>query len=143
MATAAASPYDLSVSTAVFYTSAANPGFCGPFAASRARLDHDWHRFYSPQRQATQDGIIAAILAKGRASPRPWLVYTAGPMGAGAWRRAGSCLCAASAATALPHLPAPLRARSPTCVLLTVWGVSCPRGATGPLQPRATLDDFN
>ena len=31
-----------------------------------------------------QDGLIAGVLASGRAAPRPWLVHTAGAMGANA-----------------------------------------------------------
>jgi len=59
--------------------------FTGPYAASRARLDYSWHAHYTPARQATQDAIIRELLAGGgaRAAARPWLVHTAGAMGAG------------------------------------------------------------
>lgn len=58
-------------------------GFEGPYAASRARLDYSWHGRYTPARQRMQDGLIAGVLSSGRATPQPWLVHTAGAMGAG------------------------------------------------------------
>lgn len=61
----------------------ASSTFEGPYAASRARLDYTWHGRYTPARQRLQDGLIAGVLASGRAAPRPWLVHTAGAMGAG------------------------------------------------------------
>ena len=57
--------------------------FTGPFAATRATLDYAWHGHYTPARQAVQDAIIAGMLLSGRASAHPWLVHTAGAMGAG------------------------------------------------------------
>jgi hypothetical protein len=58
--------------------------FTGPYAGTRALLDYRYHLHYRPERQAVQDGIISAALAGGARVEHPWLVYTAGPMGAGA-----------------------------------------------------------
>ncbi|RYG41046.1 hypothetical protein EON68_03530, partial [archaeon] len=55
----------------------------GPYARTREALDYNWHTVYSPARQALQDAIIAKYLASGKPSRRPWIVYTAGAMGAG------------------------------------------------------------
>ncbi len=64
--------------------STADRVFVGPYSATRATLDYDWHLNYRPERQAVQDGIVSAFLRGGAKVERPWLVYTAGAMGAGA-----------------------------------------------------------
>lgn len=55
----------------------------GPFADLRHQLDYTWHTHYSASRQALQDGIVTSFLRGGCMAERPWLVFTAGPMGAG------------------------------------------------------------
>ena len=55
----------------------------GKYAVLRDKLDADWHGRYSEERQALQDRIVDEFLSAGCASSRTWLVYTAGPMGAG------------------------------------------------------------
>jgi len=56
----------------------------GQFAGTRRLLDYEsWHVHYTPQRQAVQDAIVAEFLEAGVRSDTPWLVFTAGPMGAG------------------------------------------------------------
>ena len=56
----------------------------GKYRATRERLDYTWHSHYTHERQALQDSIVDDFLAGGSPpSPRPWLVLTAGPMGAG------------------------------------------------------------
>lgn len=64
----------------------AAPVFSGRFAATRARLDYAFHAHYTPERAAVQDAIVAAALQGGVPVERPWIVFTAGAMGAGAWR---------------------------------------------------------
>lgn len=59
------------------------PVFTGAYAASRRALDYSWHAHYTAERQIVQDGIIRDMLATGCTSQRPWLVHTAGAMGAG------------------------------------------------------------
>jgi hypothetical protein len=71
-----------SLSTAELYRSPV-PVFAGPFAATRATLDYSWHVHYTAERQAVQDAIVEGFLSGGTSCDRPWLVYTAGPMGAG------------------------------------------------------------
>ncbi len=66
---------------------------CGHFKAIRERLDYNYHGHYSCARQRLQDFIIHSILAAAenesiknrhcRVSPNPWVVFTAGVMGAG------------------------------------------------------------
>jgi hypothetical protein len=68
-------------------------GFHGDFAAIRATLDYSYHKHYSRARQAVQDEITRAFLRtvvrdsqNGRWCERPstpWVVFTAGAMGAG------------------------------------------------------------
>jgi len=68
-------------------------GFVGDHAALRARLDYTYHWYYSPARQAVQDDIMhrferTIVVDKAHhivcARPtRPWIVFTAGAMGAG------------------------------------------------------------
>lgn len=55
----------------------------GRFADFRRALDYSWHRCPSPSRTELQDALLDEILASGSASPRPWVVFMAGAMGAG------------------------------------------------------------
>ena len=77
--------YDYSVSTQANYSAA--PGqsdsHVGPYAKIRASLDSTYHGIYMPARQRLQDRLIARTLATGSAQKKPWLIFTAGPMGAG------------------------------------------------------------
>jgi hypothetical protein len=74
----------------------------GPYAPLRAALDYGWHGRYTAARQALQDALITRALAPPRAPPppplgvRPWLVHTAGAMGAGK-SHALRCLAASGA----------------------------------------------
>jgi len=68
-------------------------GFHGEFADIRATLDYTYHKHYSRERQALQDEVARAFLhtvvrdsQNGRWCERPsspWVVFTAGAMGAG------------------------------------------------------------
>ena len=55
----------------------------GEFASLRARLDTAYHGFYTQERQLLQDGLIRETLTTGHRSEEPWVIFTAGPMGAG------------------------------------------------------------
>ena len=54
-----------------------------PYAAVRATLDHDYHGRDTLARQKEQDELIRAVLEQGGAEDHPWVVFTAGAMGAG------------------------------------------------------------
>jgi hypothetical protein len=53
------------------------------FARERAALDLNYHGIYTVQRQKLQDGIVQQVVSEGHAQEAPWIVFTAGPMGAG------------------------------------------------------------
>jgi hypothetical protein len=65
----------------------------GRYASIRKQLDYDYHAYYSRSRQMFQDSIIDVMLEKpwiedkygqNCSQPtRPWIVFTAGVMGAG------------------------------------------------------------
>ena len=58
--------------------------FTGDYRYTRALLDYKhYHVHYVPERQLIQDQIIHTFLDSGVKMEKPWLVYTAGPMGAG------------------------------------------------------------
>ena len=92
-------------STEALYAGAPAEPSVGPYAPFRDALDYGWHGRYVAARQRLQDTLIAAHLGEGRArlqppppprGVRPWLVHTAGAMGAGK-SRALRCLAAAGA----------------------------------------------
>ena len=55
----------------------------GHYVHIRQQLDESWHGRYTEDRQLLQDKIVDEFLAMGCSCKRPWLVFTAGPMGAG------------------------------------------------------------
>jgi predicted kinase len=64
--------------------------FYGKYAQIRRHLDYDYHARYSEERVLFQDSIIDALLENGgfesnncSVPQRPWIVFTAGAMGAG------------------------------------------------------------
>ena len=97
--------YDFSRSTAENYARGKEEEIVSPiyrfqlrsrFSGARARLDYTYHPTFCAARVAVQDGIVASAL--GRRMPatenvrlkaalsvpkRPWLIFTAGAMGAG------------------------------------------------------------
>lgn len=73
---------DLQLSTTALH-GASTMEFFGDYAETRAALDYDYHCNYTPERQELQDKIIAGYLAGGNKCSAPWIVFTAGPMGAG------------------------------------------------------------
>jgi len=74
--------YDWTKPTRANYQSS---GACntGPFADIRDGLDVMYHGCYVEARQQLQDEMVRHVLAAGLADGRPWIVYTAGAMGAG------------------------------------------------------------
>jgi hypothetical protein len=83
--------YDWSKSTEENYK--AETSFCGKYGNVREHLDHTYHSTYTKSRQLLQDSIIDTLLHNTRivdkagmscATPtQPWIVFTAGAMGAG------------------------------------------------------------
>lgn len=57
--------------------------FYGPFAKIRESLDFSWHGNYTPERQEWQDNLVQSVFLRTQKQPRPWIIYTGGPMGAG------------------------------------------------------------
>ena len=49
----------------------------------RKTLDWEYHGCYSKERQALQDMWITDIVRGGTKHDNPWIIYTAGAMGAG------------------------------------------------------------
>lgn len=88
-------PYDYSHSTEDNYTAAPEDAhlFSGEFAESRRTLDYDYHHHYTAARQAVQDDIVRGFLCTVvrdcntsmycSRPTEPWVVFTAGAMGAG------------------------------------------------------------
>jgi len=74
--------YDYSQTTRQNYA-ASTPTFTGPCKDIRENLDHSYHGYYVEQRQRIQDDIIQDCVSGGVAKENPWIVFTAGPMGAG------------------------------------------------------------
>ena len=68
-------------------------GFFGPLADIRSTLDYSYHEHYTKKRQSLQDKIIMDMLNSALITDKngdvcttptePWLVFTAGAMGAG------------------------------------------------------------
>jgi predicted ABC-type ATPase len=57
--------------------------FYGKFVHIRKTLDYSFHKVYPKERQLLQDDIISLFLDVGKKSNRPYLILTAGAMGAG------------------------------------------------------------
>lgn len=84
--------YDWDLSTEETYRSDSHD-YCGSFQEIRARLDYTYHACYTCERQKFQDMIIISILEANDSDkvrerhclvpPNPWVVFTAGVMGAG------------------------------------------------------------
>ena len=74
--------YDFAVSSQQNYAHPAKD-FRGLFQAIRAQLDFKYHGNYTPQRQTLQDILVHNVIGAGIPRKRPWIVFTAGAMGAG------------------------------------------------------------
>ena len=55
----------------------------GPHADIRQRLDFSYHNNYSLSRQGVQDVLVGNVVSSASPKEHPWLVFTAGAMGAG------------------------------------------------------------
>ena len=72
------------------------PPFVGKYVKERGNIDYTYHKYYSNKRQLLQDELLQQFLdtvvhdaANNMTCDRPakpWLVFTAGPMGAGKGR---------------------------------------------------------
>lgn len=58
----------------------------GRFAAIRDALDASYHGTYTKARQLLQDEWIASVLSQGEPQAYPWIIFSAGAMGAGKTR---------------------------------------------------------
>jgi hypothetical protein len=88
-------PYDWSKSTEENYKAHdEETSCCGKYGNVREQLDHTYHSTYANSRQLLQDSIIDTLLNDTQiivdqagiscATPtQPWIVFTAGAMGAG------------------------------------------------------------
>ncbi|KAJ9456550.1 hypothetical protein DIPPA_22762 [Diplonema papillatum] len=77
-----------SVSTADLYA-ASHGNFTKAFAKQRAELDYGYHSNYTFERQRLQDRIIESLIPQRKreeSEENPWLVFSAGAMGAGKTR---------------------------------------------------------
>uniref|UniRef100_A0A0G4GWW6 EF-hand domain-containing protein n=1 Tax=Chromera velia CCMP2878 TaxID=1169474 RepID=A0A0G4GWW6_9ALVE len=57
--------------------------FLPEYADFRSMLDYAHHTVHSTARQRWQDETVRLCVSRTREQPRPWVVYTCGPMGAG------------------------------------------------------------
>lgn len=86
--------YDWTKSTRDNYQSSADDPQHGqhtePYSGIRDGIDKEYHGVYTLARQAVQDALIQNVLdISGGAQERPWIVFTAGAMGAGKSRTMG------------------------------------------------------
>ena len=79
--------YDYSTHTSSNYGGGAEN--VGRFRDVRNGLDTAYHGTYTEARQLLQDKMIESVVAFGEAQRHPWLIYTAGAMGAGKSRTIG------------------------------------------------------
>ena len=86
------SDFDYTVASADFYTSFEPRPFVGKYGEIRAKLDCEYHHYYDEHRQLVHDKIIerflnSVIIVDGDTTCdvplKNWIVFTAGPMGAG------------------------------------------------------------
>jgi len=76
--------YDWNATTSENYRADATPGnFHGAYKDVRARMDYSYHVNYVKSRQLLQDEIVNHWRHQGVSSDRPWIIFTAGAMGAG------------------------------------------------------------
>lgn len=85
-------PYDWETPSQEAYYDEQEHSFSGAFEAARQKLDYSYHRHPAAKRQILQDAILSQVMqsekesapaAAAAADKRPWLVFSAGPMGVG------------------------------------------------------------
>ena len=100
--------------------------FSLPFKEVRESLDHSYHGMYKMTRQHDQDRLIEHVLEHGEAQDRPWIVFTAGAMGAGksrtmTWLSDSGYFPLSQVSSSQPDMACALSAatiaRRPLCVL--------------------------
>ncbi|KAJ9440964.1 hypothetical protein DIPPA_00440 [Diplonema papillatum] len=74
--------YDYRKDTAAVYASSDHKVY-GQYAEIRKKLDFIYHGNYSKERQLMQDVLIESVVESGATQEHPWLIYSAGAMGAG------------------------------------------------------------
>eukprot|EP00667_Euglena_gracilis_P019111 EG_transcript_20405 len=76
--------YDYSKPTSEVYA-ASKVEFAPKYEEVRRLLDYSWHPHYTLQRQLFQDHLVDQVFANASAArpARPWILFTAGPMGVG------------------------------------------------------------
>lgn len=77
------SDYDYSQATCDNHRAQTRLACTGPFADIRASLDFSYHGCYTKARQAFQDSLVNNVIEQASSHEHPWLVFTAGAMGAG------------------------------------------------------------
>lgn len=76
--------YDWNATTSENYRAPAKGGnFFGKYKKVRERMDYAYHVNYAQSRQMLQDEIVTHWREIGVPSDRPWVIFTAGAMGAG------------------------------------------------------------
>ena len=79
--------YDFNKSTKENYQASRDSKTYGeytqPYAEIRKTLDINYHGVYTLERQEVQDKMIAEVMDKGQCEAHPWIIFTAGAMGAG------------------------------------------------------------
>ena len=75
--------YDFTTFTNANYGVPADTGFHGDFMDIRASRDYGYHVNYARDRQLWQDSAINKVVVRTNPQPKPWIVFTCGPMGAG------------------------------------------------------------
>ncbi len=78
------SSYNWNGTTSENYAAAATAGnFHGRYRHIRSRMDYTYHVNYQKSRQLLQDEIVTHWEQSGTRDENPWLIFTAGAMGAG------------------------------------------------------------
>eukprot|EP00928_Gymnodinium_smaydae_P011941 TRINITY_DN14368_c0_g1_i2.p1 TRINITY_DN14368_c0_g1~~TRINITY_DN14368_c0_g1_i2.p1 ORF type:complete len:524 (-),score=114.61 TRINITY_DN14368_c0_g1_i2:142-1713(-) len=75
--------YDYSKATHLNYQATGLQEAVGPFADIRQELDTSYHGCYTEERQRLQDAFVQDIVGSSIHRDDPWIVFTAGAMGAG------------------------------------------------------------
>lgn len=74
--------YDYEQSTVDNYRAEQN-SLVGDYVDIRQTLDYSYHPYYDERRQLLQDQLLKNVVSSGRRQQWPWIVFTAGAMGAG------------------------------------------------------------
>lgn len=75
--------YDFTKSTRQNYHNPNLDEFHGDFVEIRSALDRAYHGNYTKARQEFQDVLVHSVAYRSDPQPKPWMICTCGPMGAG------------------------------------------------------------